>query len=501
MGHIKEQLKSINKYRSGNISVGIVLAMFISAVCSFFFVFYDATRPAAYKLLWLLPASFGLLCSVVFYYKKYLFTRVSLTIMTGFYWIRMVVTPVVMSLGKYAIIPQNTSFFAYMDKAIVLACYEAAVIFIALAVMSRHLKKKSVVNRAAVYFPQKYSQVFIALLFSMIGFMALMILSDPNLLRMHFIPIWGAPAGWKLNSTIGRSLDGSGYGPLGIFVTMMPLVFCFLQILLPPVLVNRVLIKQEKRSPWMTAFLALIIVGFVFIVATESRAYSVICAVSVLFVIITLSDRNVRKYCVIFLVGALAAGICMLWIKQGAHDIGYSTMQSISRILTSYFSGPQNIAASLQAGNELKTLGIALLPADIMQSVPYALTLIAPLMKDGLYTSNHLFNEALYGYSLRTDQILPAVGMGYLYFGFVLAPVVPLFTAWMAVRLEKIALNLREPLWKNILYVAAIFMSFCQVPNNGIQALQHLWYVMISALIALPTLYSKNKIKNMRDLL
>ncbi|MGX7595064.1 hypothetical protein ACWNS2_07450 [Planococcus plakortidis] len=101
-------------------------------------------------------------------------------------------------------------------------------------------------------------------------------------------------------------------------------------------------------------------------------------------------------------------------------NIGLSAFnESSASLFQSYFSGVHNIAIAVKA-RELFKLDIDLetILSDLFSSVM--------LLSDFFYSNFgavNMFNYSFYNSSISTDQILPMLGQGYLYFGFIFSPV------------------------------------------------------------------------------
>lgn len=481
--------------RVNNLSILAVFAMALSGILSAAVVVADGGRPDCYQMLWLLPATFCLDCILVYPFRKLLFGRISLTMIVGLYWLRMVVSPVCMVLGEYSVIPENTSWQSYLDQAFILESYESLIVFLVLLAGAKYLdcENRNVLRENAKKI--RYSAPFYIVFGCVFVFFFGMILDCPDLIRYQFITILGAPDGWKVELE-QRSLSGSGSGPLGVLVTLWCNLILIMQILLPAYILTWILNHRKKWSRTRIVFSSFILIGTVFVIATESRGYSVVTALALLLTLMAYSDEKqlrIEKVALVFLGLATAGG---LWYKQGV--LGSSGTQSgfqlLSKIMTAYFSGPQNIAASIQTVEQMGGPDPMLILADVRQAVPFLNGVLMRIFNSSAVSTNTLFNRTLYGaFNLTyTDQIVPAIGQGCICIGYLLAPLFPAVTVILSVWFERKARLAEKPIWKNICYTGAEFMAFCQVSNNLSIATQFLWYVAVAALFAAP-LYIRGK--------
>lgn len=477
------------KIRTGNnIFILTVFLMFLSGMISSGVVLSDFDRPGCYSLLWLLPAFFSLNCLLIYSFRKLLFTRASVTLITGLYWIRMVVTPVIMVWGDYAVVPENTSWQDYLQEAIILECYESVVIFLLLTVASGCLTCR---NCNTLQEPGtkkiRYSTIFLLILSTIALFFIIMIARWPALVRYLFIPIFGAPPGWKVVVEQRSIWGGGGSGPLGILVTQMDRLFLVMQILLPATLLTWILNRKHTWSDKTKLLSSFILIAVVFLITTEDRGNSVFCALAMLLTLMSYSNkRQLRTEVAVLLLMGITA-IAALWIKQGTSDTEMIPQQ-LSKIFTSYFSGPQNIAACIQATHESHGPNPLLIKHDLLQT-PFFGGVIKHLVNlEDMKSCSLLFHQSLYGVTegRKWDQILPSVGQGYLLAGFFFAPLISAFTAGLSIWLEKCARKAATPVWKNICYIGAVIMAFAQVPFGLDSAITFLWFLGLTAFLAIP---------------
>lgn len=479
----------LNREKRNNIFILIVCLMALSGVVSSAVVLLDSDRLSCYYLLWLLPVSFSLNCFVIYGFRKLLFTRISITMITGFYWIRMVVTPIFMVLGNYAVVPENTSWQAYLNEAIILECYESFVMFALLLLWSKHLlcENRNPFRQSSGK-KLRYSDLFILAFGLVCAFFFGMILRWPVLIRYQFIPIWGAPQGWAVPVVEQRSLSGSGSGPLGILVTLFCYLILVMQIILPAVILTWILNRGYPGTSMKKIFCVLLLISAVFIIATESRGNSVYSALALFLTLMSYSDeRQLRREALVVSL-IVCCAVFMLWIKQGhsASDEN-SIFHGLSTMFTAYFSGPQNTAAAIQATKESFGPNPLRIWPDIVQHVPFVGTIWRRIVGTSVSPGcSAPFNQTLYGMSGMTDQLLSPIGEGYMHFGFFLAPMVPAVTARLALWMEERARKTDFPPFKNICYVGTMFMACAQVSFALGQAMSYLWYIGLAALITLP---------------
>lgn len=476
--------------KTNNLPILIILLMMMSGVLSTCFVLADVDRPAGYQFLWLLPTAFIINCFLLYPIRKQLFTRVSVTLITGIFWMRMVVSPIAMVLGNYAVVPENTSWHRYLTQAFFLESYEAFIVFMAMLIAAKYLSYSNC-NPSQEKKKMRYSLPFYMAFGCVCLFFFGMIADCPDLIRYQFITILGAPPGWKVVLE-QRSLNGSGSGPLGILVTLWTMLITVLQVLLPPYLLTWIFNHRKKWSDTRVVIASLFLVGCVFVIATESRANSVITALALLCTTMAYSNKKQLRWEVfaLILLGVAVIG-ALCWKTINGRLSVQSNYDFFSFMITAYFSGPQNVAASIEATELMGGPHPQLFLADMNQAIPFLnsfLQRFVGINTDGLQSTNTIFNHVLYGMDelLETDQIVPSIGQGCMIFGYALAPLFSVATALAAVWFEYRARLTDMPVWKNLCYVGAIYMSMCQSISNFAIAIQYLWFVGLAAVIAVP---------------
>ena len=178
---------------------------------------------------------------------------------------------------------------------------------------------------------------------------------------------------------------------------------------------------------------SLVVMLGLMIIVNGERGNSVMCAVALLVIIIDLYPKKMKKLAPLILSGIVIIAIIGLLAKANNNDFSNFT-QSFSVIMSAYFSGPQNVAAAILASKSVGGHNIGIVFTDFIRTIPFISSLLQSKYR---ITSSVLFGEAIYGTTItgsRTDQILPAIGQGYHYFGFLMAPLIPCILANLSVK-------------------------------------------------------------------
>ncbi len=163
----------------------------------------------------------------------------------------------------------------------------------------------------------------------------------------------------------------------------------------------------------------LVIVSIVSIlVVSDNRAYTFFYAIALLISIMVVYPNSQKVIKLIF-GGMLGIALFLLvGIASKSYMSSESPMGILSQTLQSYFQGSTNVAVAL-----------CLEPNDISRMIPdigKSVTGIA------YFFQSHEdikvgFNKFYYYNSLRSGQIIPYIGEGYVYFGFLLSPILSCF--------------------------------------------------------------------------
>lgn len=425
-----------------------------------------------YANIYWLPFAFALTSIALIPIAEFIYSRISISIITGYYFVRMVVVPCVMVQGGYYTPLVHASFLGNMDFALSLMCYEALVSFCFIYFVSSSLRAEDLKVKPYI------SKTFYVLVFMLIAYVVLLILFDPSILRSNFILLIGTPKGWRIEPNYAR-LGSLDEGTLGIFVTTLNIVFWLLQAFLPPILLAR--IAKKHINMYQKIIYSFFVIAIVMIVATETRAHSLECALASLLLISNFYYEKIKKFlpfCFIFGGVVVIYGL-MEKMKVGTN--GGIDWVGMGSMVSAYFSGPQNVAAGIYAIETIQSMSILNLLPDMILKIPFIGSYISPLF-DG--TSNDLFNVMLSFNGYSTGQILPIICQGYEYVGFFLAPILPCLFIWLAIKCEVCARNTHNIIMKNCMLLFAIMFARCLMVNM-ISGVDTIFNVLLTYFLAM----------------
>ncbi|MCI9584956.1 MAG: hypothetical protein HFG46_15035, partial [Clostridium sp.] len=114
--------------------------------------------------------------------------------------------------------------------------------------------------------------------------------------------------------------------------------------------------------------------------------------------------------------------VLILFVRKVNGSTGFSedatVWNNLSITLNSYLNGPFNLSVVFAMREQYHPLTAI---TETLAELPAGGRIFAR------YSTSVLFNETLWGISGRTDQLLPAVGQGLLYFGGGACPCYPSF--------------------------------------------------------------------------
>jgi hypothetical protein len=190
---------------------------------------------------------------------------------------------------------------------------------------------------------------------------------------------------------------------------------------------------------------------------------------------------------------AIVATITTIWkntINEAIHaqDFDHSSISYWVSYLEVYFAGISNVGKSV-AGYELAGGGIYPLFSigDMFRNVPFISSLVSDMECATYYFSK------VWG---RTDQVIPSVGNGLFYFGYIFAPIVPATTLSLAHYFEKKIYTTNSVSFIMIYVYMASVISY-----NAFNSISSLFMkLFISLLPPLVIIFINNKMSNQNKL-
>ncbi len=423
---------------------GLIIAMIL---------YIDRNAEHYISHLYLLPLFYTCYTMGTMVLVKRMSGSISIFGMVGMYFLKDVLNPFFLMLGNYQIMTKNTEIFLYFDKAILLMIYETTCVYTLLIMSSaseRRMKKRESSVKPGVLF-----RITISLMILLIGGILAVYPSLSG--RFHTILEIGKPETY----IPVRSWRVSGREPLGLVDTLMRAIFTLVQIIFPAYFVVKIHNKYGRKHETRAIAYMLLVAGCLFFVMTGENANTVFAAVAVLIMICALYFERVRKYIPMIAAGGLLFVIAALLGKGGAFaGENRNLLYELSQIFNAYFGGVANVAAACLLKETSDQIYLA---TDFFRSVPFISSFFSGMAG---VSSVVAFNDVFWGFTGRSDQLLPSVGQGALYFGYICAPVIPCFFAMLTMKLEKMAKGTANYYFKYFFYYVTFVMMLLLGGNN-----------------------------------
>lgn len=423
--------------------IGLQLISLLVAII----IFND--KGEGYYLLFLYPLTFFILKICLIKYTN-LFSNLTSFIIISFFFIRSVFTPVLLYLSNYDLLKNGYGIYfnrsvikiENYDLAVLLACYEMTVIFLLLFFLNSKIKKNYKKETTKLDIKLKY------FIYTLIAYIAIILIIYPELIH-NFQFILNIGESEKIIKV--RSLRYGGDGIPAIFLTLLNSAFTMQQIILPVYLLEKIKFKKYKTI-WVISIILLLC-------SITNREKGNTFILLILFMItLYRTYPKYRKLINIFIVFLLFFASICLYIKSKNSLGGETLISQLSVLFSAYFSGIPNIAYSLR----MERGNITNICIDFVKSIPY---ISGEFFKKEL-TSASIFNFNINGNNLYKDQILPMIGQGYFYFGYVLAPVLPSFILVLAFYYEHRMKKERNMILNHIYTYMVLYFSYSSIMLN-----------------------------------
>jgi hypothetical protein len=286
------------------------------------------------------------------------------------------------------------------------------------------------------------------------------------------------------SGAVSRRAFGLSFGSQ--LITIAFTFFWVLQVLLPPYLLAR--ICSNVKLKWTRKVLFAVVLICTMLISTEGRAHSIETALALMITTMyALKDKiKINPHILILLL--IGVTIYGLMDKSGVSTSSESVRNEFSVMISAYFSGPQNVATAIAATKQSNSLGLVNIFTDFLQRIPY-LTKYTTVLFGG--TSNVIFNQ--YFGDKYLGQIIPSIGLGYSYFGFLFAPVIPCIAVWCSLHFEKKAQAAPDVVSKNLFYLGVIMMARATAMSNMLSGITYLGNFFFAWIIIYLGISRRNK--------
>lgn len=377
-----------------------LLIFFIGLYVTVSIVYSPLNLPNAFFLI---PLTYSILILSFSNFTNYIFQNIGLLALNISMFLRYLVSPLLISFEGLSytgsIVPFNESY----NIAVNLMLYELIVIFLAFQLLHKRFYSKKINSNPSLT-PETNYVGWIFVLFCL-----LLILIYPDILSRYSFILFA-------DELKGKDIGIDVISSIPLFVQLGSLI---LTISLINVFYKKNL--KTNRFGYVLLSIATVFILSSFIIGT-SRNSVIIPLVTGLYIIYIVFGRYKK---IISTISAFAIGFVVVlttYLKESTINTGESTLKEfvsdLNTDLQLYFSGINNVAIAVETSSIYPSFNIGSILDDITRSV---------VLLNSLFHSEKSaltdFNITFYNGGLARDQILPMIGQGYLYFGFILAPI------------------------------------------------------------------------------
>lgn len=414
----------------------IISTIFVLSMTSIIAIMMDSSRPDYYGLLPLLPITFIIVNIIFIDLYKSIPSNIGLTIIVLLYFFRMVFLPLFMVLGDYeSLLKFNLA--ANTDKAIYLMIYELIVIYFVSYITFN--KNKDTVSK------KKYKgkkpiklKLFGEILFILSVFCILVwiLIPESHSIYKTILQAGDPDFTWGFYDHRAENVNSLERITLTLFTLIMDIIIIFV----PAYILIAI---KRKFSTNLGIILSMPLVLSPMLLVSATIAHSILYVFLLLLFIGKLYPKFKNK---LYFISVLSASIFVIFyfflrFNTGESRYGQENIfQYLSSILTAYFTGLDNVAATFNVSEPFK---LDSLFYNLYGAIPFNNTFF------GLEGTNlqSLFNLANSSYG----QIPSTIGSGYYYFGFIFAPLISVVLVFISVKYGNLAIN-QYNLWKYVTY-------------------------------------------------
>lgn len=376
-----------------------------------------------YKYLFTLPLSYAviLLFSIRMFLKPYYSYGPLFYSAQIFIFIRYVLMPlsIVMLPETFVQGPDPTVY--EMNVAFVLMTYEMLCGYIVINIAtSKHARtlKDSQLNTSIL------KHKFIVMVIALLSLIVLIKFPNSIIPSQLFI----------INEGYSKAFFDSGFD--GAIVIMSWIFKCLAFFILLSVIK-----KRDKNSNFFSNFLisAILLIALIGTFTSTSRWTLIFIGISGMVLIEKLYPKykfTLRIWVFLtIIISVISISLFKFWwVISGSVNPIRDVIYTMATQLEAYFSGPRLVAQSINIQEVFSTISIGTFFNDFLGSVPYISNDINQLDRINIY-----FN--LYNFKQVPNLIMPLVGIGYTYFGFVFAPIFTVACQWIVIKLDTLIQN------------------------------------------------------------
>ncbi len=375
-------------------------------------------RSNEYKFVFLLPLAYVLILLIFskIFIKPYYSYGPLFYAAQIFIFIRYVLTPFSMVISNNEFLPGPDPMSYEMNMSFILMIYELLCIYIAISIATyKNGRRKNLVGQP------KYSLLGNKFIIGTITLIFLSILVNfPN----SVIP----------SQVLFVNEDFSDISSPNGIIEIMSMLFKCMSFLLILSFIN---INDNNRNRFINFIISFVLlVALMALFTGTSRWTMIFMGLAGLIVI----ERLYPKYKFFLRIGVISILVTSVisismykfwWALIETDTPIKDTILLMSTQFQAYFSGPRTVAQSLNIKDYFPAISISTFLNDFLGSVPFVSNFIDQSDRINVY-----FNT--YNYRNSTSLIMPLAGIGYTYFGFILAPIFTMISQWIIIKLDNL---------------------------------------------------------------
>lgn len=408
---------------------------------------FIGTKNTDYSLLFFEPLIFGICYHFNEQLKQKKFSHIALGILFITSLVKYVITPFVYFLANYPIVEMMLGK-EYLEKAIILQCYEEVCFFIVLRYAANKFYGKEVTEKSSIkkrIYAQRHNPFLVFFVFVAIA----IIVTTPSMIsRYHFV-------GSLVGNEESNIVEMEGTGGLGLLIGTGRY---FLILLMLAYIYNR-----RKIHRTIDVILSIVIVALNSLVVYDFSRFGIIIPAATFIYLITLLYPQYRKKIIAF--SAIAIGASVIYTSilkmfsefRGGNIEDTSDIQYWAKTLQVYFQGTSDVAVGLMASKKAVLDPIMSFFNDCISNVA-----VLSHFSVEQYTSLYIFNYTRSG-GVSFDKILPNICAGYNYFGAIGAPIIVCICTYFGVKLDAMSRKVRDINYKFIFIFASITLALCHM--------------------------------------
>lgn len=379
------------------------LVFLTSIICSIYVGYL--TNHSGYQLLFLLPLIYGIV--FVFLIAPILFkkTNMFIIIFTAITFTRYIILPVSIVYsgwygGRSEVPPLSSSY----DLALRLMIYELIISTIVIYFLFSKLKSKNIRINDATTLPQNKVVYIIFIIISLV-----LLGINPNALKSF--------------AFIFPSESLTGLGSNSIFDTLTTYSLMTSKFIIFLLLISRFYRKFILTNNKVYIMLSLITVLLnIIIIVGDNRSNFIITAIVSFVLFYKLFPRNSKiPFVLIIMIILIMTSFITTHRNTVTITEGANPSKDFTNTLQVYLGGPYNVAIATETAKKFpESRTVSNLFYDFTRPA-IGFNLIMKNFEDEFEFSNYLFNQRIY-FSNHAAQIIPMIGQGYFYFGFIFSP-------------------------------------------------------------------------------